>query len=106
MEHIYRHIPIEIAKYFFKTIGIDIHWIIILVIVIIILFNLCRYIYRLYNDRKENSKEKVEIRTALEKAQKEHSKGMSLEEAVKLFDETFGEKEDLAKDNRIIEEES
>lgn len=94
MEHVYRHLHIEIAKFFCEVFGIDIHWIIILVVVIIVLFNLCRYVYRFSKNTKELSTKKVVSQTDLAKTKEEHCEKMSLEEAIKLFDETFGEKDD------------
>ena len=97
MEHIFRHFQIEIAKFFCKTIGIDIYWIIILVVAIIVLFNLCRYVYRFFKKPKGSSLKKVENQTDLEETQEEHCENMNLEEAIKLFDETFGETDDDSK---------
>ena len=90
MEHIFRHFQIEIAKYFCEAFGINIYWIIILVVIIIVLINLCRYVYRYFKNTKESSEKEVVSQTDLAKTQEEHCENMSLEEAIKLFDETFG----------------
>ena len=97
MEHIFRHFQIEIAKYFCEAFGINIYWIIILVVIIIVLINLCRYVYRYFKNTKKSTAKKVVSQTDLAKTQEEHCKNMSLEEAIKLFNETFGKTDDESK---------
>lgn len=125
MEHIIKHFFWELTKYICKELGIDVHfWIFMLFLIVVVticLFYLCRFViriikkyfhnrkkfngmsvdYELYTPKYKNSEDefqnKLKYHSITESQQEENANNMSLEEAAKLFDETFGQTDEDGK---------